>query len=196
MIIIQLKGGLGNQMFQYALYRALKKKGKTVKIDDVTGFVNDKLREPVLQGYGIDYERATKDEVIALTDSKMDIFSRIRRKLTGRKTFRIDEESGRFDPNILELENAYLVGYWQSEKYFADEAVQNEIKEAFEKRPQELMNDTVSWTLLQQIECCESVSLHVRRTDYVDAEHIQIHNICSRQDQKRISKCHVLYLYR
>ncbi|MBR4832480.1 MAG: hypothetical protein IKZ97_07640, partial [Butyrivibrio sp.] len=32
MIIIQLKGGLGNQMFQYALYRALKKKGKTVKI--------------------------------------------------------------------------------------------------------------------------------------------------------------------
>ena len=184
MIIIQLKGGLGNQMFQYALYRALKKKGKTVKIDDVTGFVNDKLREPVLQGYGIDYERATKDEVIALTDSKMDIFSRIRRKLTGRKTFRIDEESGRFDPNILELENAYLVGYWQSEKYFADEAVQNEIKEAFEKRPQELMNDTVSWTLLQQIECCESVSLHVRRTDYVDAEHIQIHNICSEKYYK------------
>lgn len=184
MIIIQLKGGLGNQMFQYALYRALKKKGKTVKIDDVTGFVNDKLREPVLQGYGIDYERATKDEVIALTDSKMDIFSRIRRKLTGRKTFRIDEESGRFDPNILELENAYLVGYWQSEKYFADESVQNEIKEAFEKRPQELMNDTVSWTLLQQIECCESVSLHVRRTDYVDAEHIHIHNICSEKYYK------------
>ncbi len=184
MIIIQLKGGLGNQMFQYALYRALKKKGKTVKIDDVTGFVNDKLREPVLQGYGIDYERATKDEVIALTDSKMDIFSRIRRKLTGRKTFRIDEESGRFDPKILELENAYLVGYWQSEKYFADEAVQNEIKEAFEKRPQELMNDTVSWTLLQQIECCESVSLHVRRTDYVDAEHIHIHNICSEKYYK------------
>lgn len=184
MIIIQLKGGLGNQMFQYALYRALKKKGKTVKIDDVTGFVNDKLREPVLQGYGIDYERATKDEVVALTDSKMDIFSRIRRKLTGRKTFRIDEESGRFDPNILELENAYLVGYWQSEKYFADESVQNEIKEAFEKRPQELMNDTVSWTLLQQIECCESVSLHVRRTDYVDAEHIHIHNICSEKYYK------------
>lgn len=184
MIIIQLKGGLGNQMFQYALYRALKKKGKTVKIDDVTGFVNDKLREPVLQGYGIDYERATKDEVIALTDSKMDIFSRIRRKLTGRKTFRIDEESGRFDPNILELEKAYLVGYWQSEKYFADESVQKEIKEAFEKRPQELMNDTVSWTLLQQIECCESVSLHVRRTDYVDAEHIHIHNICSEKYYK------------
>ena len=110
MIIIQLKGGLGNQMFQYALYTALKNRGKTVKIDDETGFVNDKLRVPVLSGYGIKYDKATKDEIVALTDSKMDIFSRIRRKLTGRKTFRIDEVSGRFDPKILELEDAYLVG--------------------------------------------------------------------------------------
>ena len=122
MIIIQLKGGLGNQMFQYALYTALKNRGKTVKIDDETGFVNDKLRTPVLAGYGIDYDKATKEEVVALTDSKMDIISRIRRKLTGRKTFRIDEVSGRFDPKILELEDAYLVGYWQSDKYFSQES--------------------------------------------------------------------------
>ena len=57
MIIIQLKGGLGNQMFQYALYTALKNRGKTVKIDDETGFVNDKLRVPVLSGYGVEYEK-------------------------------------------------------------------------------------------------------------------------------------------
>ena len=194
MIIIQLKGGLGNQMFQYALYRALKKKGKVVKIDDVTGFINDKLRKPVIAGYGLEYEKATKEEVVALTDSKMDIFSRIRRKLTGRKTFRIDEESGRFDPKILELDDAYLVGYWQSEKYFTDESVQNEIREAFERRPQELMNDTVSWTLLQQIECCESVSLHVRRTDYIDEEHKHIHNLCSEKYYKNaINKIREVY---
>ncbi|MBP3280065.1 MAG: alpha-1,2-fucosyltransferase, partial [Butyrivibrio sp.] len=88
MIIIQLKGGLGNQMFQYALYTELKHRGKEVKIDDVSGFVDDKLRVPVLDRFGVEYERATKDEVIAITDSKMDIFSRIRRKLTGRKTYR------------------------------------------------------------------------------------------------------------
>ena len=41
------------------------------------------------------------------------------------------------------------------------------------------MHDSVSWTTLQQIECCESVSIHVRRTDYLDAEHIKIHNLCS-----------------
>ena len=184
MIIIQLKGGLGNQMFQYALYTALKNRGKTVKIDDETGFVNDKLRVPVLSGYGVEYEKATKEEIVALTDSKMDIFSRIRRKLTGRKTFRIDEVSGRFDPKILELEDAYLVGYWQSDKYFANEDDIRAIRLAFEKRPQEIMADDVSWTMLQQIECCESVSLHVRRTDYIDAEHKHVHNLCSEKYYK------------
>ena len=179
MIIIQLKGGLGNQMFQYALYRELIHRGKTVKIDDETGFVNDKLRIPVLQRFGIEYEKATPEEIIALTDSKMDLFSRIRRKLTGRKTFRIDETEGIFDPKILELENAYLVGYWQSDKYFSSPEVAAEIQETFGKRPQEIMHDSVSWTTLQQIECSESVSIHVRRTDYLDEEHIKIHNLCS-----------------
>ncbi|MCR5672060.1 MAG: alpha-1,2-fucosyltransferase [Butyrivibrio sp.] len=179
MIIIQLKGGLGNQMFQYALYLALKKKGRQVKIDDWTGFEQDELRTPVLQGWGIEYERATPEEVVALTDSKMDIFSRIRRKLTGRKTFRIDEESGKFNPHILEVEDAYLVGYWQSDKYFKDPEVIAQLREDLEKRPQELMQDATSWSTLQQIECCESVSLHVRRTDYIDEEHIHIHNICT-----------------
>ncbi len=99
MIIIQLKGGLGNQMFQYALYKELKHRGKEVKIDDVNGFIGDELRVPVLQRFGVEYDRATKEEIVKLTDSKMDIFSRIRRKLTGRKTFRIDEMEGLFDPH-------------------------------------------------------------------------------------------------
>ncbi|WP_026517353.1 alpha-1,2-fucosyltransferase [Butyrivibrio sp. MC2021] len=184
MIIIQLKGGLGNQMFQYALYKELQIRGKEVKIDDVTGFVDDKLRIPVLQRFGIEYEKATKEEVVKITDSRMDIFSRIRRKLTGRKTFRIDEESGKFNPDILELNDAYLVGYWQSDKYFRDERVISQLHNDFQKRPQEVMTDSASWATLQQIECCESVSLHIRRTDYIDAEHNHIHNLCTEKYYK------------
>ncbi|WP_034445545.1 alpha-1,2-fucosyltransferase [Butyrivibrio sp. AE2032] len=184
MIIIQLKGGLGNQMFQYALYKELQHRGKEVKIDDVNGFIGDELRVPVLGRFGVEYDRATQEEVVALTDSKMDIFSRIRRKLTGRKTFRIDELEGLFDPHILEVENAYLVGYWQSEKYFSSPEVIAQIQEVFGKRPQEIMHDSVSWSTLQQIECSESVSIHVRRTDYLDAEHIKIHNLCSEKYYK------------
>ncbi len=184
MIIIQLKGGLGNQMFQYALYKSLKKRGKEVKIDEVTGFENDKLRTPVLSGWGAEYEKASKKEIVDITDSKMDIFSRIRRKLTGRKTHRIDEESGKFNPAILDMDEAYLVGYWQSDKYFCDKEVIDEIKKTFEKRPHDLMTNAFSWSTLQQIECCESVSLHVRRTDYIDEEHNHIHNICTEKYYK------------
>ena len=184
MIIIQLKGGLGNQMFQYALYRELKHRGREVKIDDWTGFEGDKLRVPVLDRFGIEYDRATKEEVIDITDSKMDIFSRIRRKITGRKTFRIDEKEGIFEPEILEVTHAYLVGYWQSDKYFPSSEVIEEIREVFGKRPQEIMHDSVSWSTLQEIECCESVSIHVRRTDYLDEEHIKIHNLCSEEYYK------------
>ena len=188
MIIIQLKGGLGNQMFQYALYRELKYRGKEVKIDDVNGFIGDKLRVPVLDRFGVQYEKATPEEIIALTDSKMDLWSRIRRKLTGRKTFRIDEVEGIFDPKILETDKAYLVGYWQSEKYFSSPEVMEQIHNAFAKRPQEIMNDSVSWSTLQQIECCESVSIHVRRTDYLDMEHIKVHNLCSEKYYKNAIK--------
>ncbi len=188
MIIIQLKGGLGNQMFQYALYRELKSRGKEVKIDDETGFVNDDLRVPVLDRFGIEYERATKEEVVELTDARMDLWSRIRRKLTGRKTTRIDEVSGMYDPRIMEVETAYLVGYWQSDKYFPTPSVIEELKDTFGKRPQEIMKDSVSWTTLQQIECCESVSIHVRRTDYLTQEHIKVHNLCSEKYYKNAIK--------
>lgn len=36
MIIVQMSGGLGNQMFQYALYKQLVAMGKTVRVDDET----------------------------------------------------------------------------------------------------------------------------------------------------------------
>ena len=193
MIIIQLKGGLGNQMFQYALYKELQSRGKLVKIDDVTGFIGDELRIPVLHRFGIKYDKASKEEVVAITDSKMDIFSRIRRKLTGRKTFRIDELSGMYDPTIFEKEDAYLVGYWQSEKYFPHEDVIKELRKTFELRPQDIMADSLSWSVLQQIECCESVSLHIRRTDYIDPEHIKVHHICTEKYYKsaidKVRKC-------
>ena len=50
MIIIRLQGGLGNQMFQYALYRSLKAHGKEVKIDDVSGYEHDEKRVVMLEG--------------------------------------------------------------------------------------------------------------------------------------------------
>ncbi|MCR5101823.1 MAG: alpha-1,2-fucosyltransferase, partial [Butyrivibrio sp.] len=79
MVIIELSGGLGNQMFQYALYKQLKADGKEVKIDDFSGYKEETKRVPSLGMFGINYNKASEQEVINMRDAKMDIFSRIRR---------------------------------------------------------------------------------------------------------------------
>lgn len=135
MIIVQLSGGLGNQMFQYALYLALGAEGREVRIDETTEYgEHERLRHPELrEDFGAQlpsYRIATREEIVELTDSYMDFLSRVRRKLTGRRTKLYAERKPYvFDPAVLGLTEAYLTGCWQSERYFAD--VKQEVRQAF-----------------------------------------------------------------
>ncbi len=72
MVGVQLSGGLGNQMFEYALYLKLKSMGKDVRIDDVTCYgAQEKQRVNQLSVFGVSYERMTKQEYEQITDSSM-----------------------------------------------------------------------------------------------------------------------------
>lgn len=44
MIIIRMAGGLGNQMFQYALYEKLRSMGKEVKFDDINEYRGERAK--------------------------------------------------------------------------------------------------------------------------------------------------------
>lgn len=195
MVIIQLAGGLGNQMFQYALYLQLKSLGKIVKIDDVSGFVQDAQRDQALKYFDIEYERPTAEELILMLDSSMLPWARVRRKLFGRKKKSYFEADKRYHPEIMEWDDIYLEGYWQTEKYFAK--VAQEVREAYNtdrlfenvcrhmcaaERKQEIpeceyesdvhlaAQGAGARTLedyLSQISATESVSVHVRRGDYL-----------------------------
>ena len=190
MVILQLSGGLGNQMFQYALCLELMHRGRGVKIDDVTGYgPQEKLRSPLLADvFGIDYPRASAEEITAITDSYMDLFSRIRRKLTGRRTKLYHEgEPYRFDPKVMELTETYLVGCWQSEAYFS--SVREEVRAAFRfplQRLSERSREAAAQILgtagnadLSGADGLENgngstapVSVHVRRGDYLNAVNV------------------------
>ena len=102
MIIIMLSGGLGNQMFQYALYCRLQELGRVVKMDEDNGFIDDPNgRRPVLKEvFGIEYEVASKKEIRDLLDSHKDPFSIARRKLFGRKSKNYQEKDGNFDEYV------------------------------------------------------------------------------------------------
>lgn len=173
MVIIQLAGGLGNQMFQYALYLQLKSLGRDVKIDDVSGFVEDRQRVPVLAPFGAVYERAERKELRKMLDSSPLLHARIRRKLCGRRKKSYFEEDKRYRPAVLEWDDIYLEGYWQTEKYF--KPVSKQVREIFDAdrlRPylEERLSETGRRILedwQEKIAGTESVSVHIRRGDYL-----------------------------
>ncbi|MDR2599836.1 MAG: alpha-1,2-fucosyltransferase [Oscillospiraceae bacterium] len=72
MIIVLFKGGMGNQMFQYAFYKKLSTLFNDVKIDNITYYYFDKTHNAYcLDGiFSIDTKIATVDEIIALTGYK------------------------------------------------------------------------------------------------------------------------------
>lgn len=130
MVIVQFSGGLGNQMFQYALYLQLQSLGREVKIDDASGFLGDAQRSPALAPFGISYERPTQKELRQMLDSSLLPWHRVRRKLFGRKKKAYFEESKLFLPQVFTWDDIYLEGYWQSWKYF--QAVEEKVRAAFD----------------------------------------------------------------
>lgn len=136
MIIIRMSGGLGNQMFQYALFLQLQKLGRSVSFDDVSQYDEEafrdsgqKRRPKRLHVFGIEYPTASREEVARLTDGSLSLSSRIRRKLTGRRTLEKDDSDFIFDPSFLQLEDGYFCGGFQSPKYF--EGCEEEVRRAF-----------------------------------------------------------------
>lgn len=172
MNIIRMSGGIGNQMFQYALYLKLTSMGKEVKFDDVTEYKLDNARPIMLSVFGIEYPKASEEEIIAITDASMALMSRLRRKMFGRESGEYHEASTDYDPQVLVRENAYLCGCFQSEKYFKD--IEQTVREAFRFR-----NVTIPVGIQKQIKEYEkqiaesqSVAIHIRRGDYLSAAEV------------------------
>ncbi len=169
MIIVRLMGGLGNQLFQYALGRRLAlERGVQVKFDPKF-FAVVKDRPYALDNFKTKVEFASDMEVDDvkgknLTGLRRRIFFKWQDQLPYFKRRYVKEAFFGFDPKILEVGKiAYLEGYWQTEKYF--EPVANDLrKELTPLNP--LAPEAMKWD--EQIAYApESVSIHLRRGDYV-----------------------------
>jgi len=166
-----MTGGMGNQMFQYALYLKYKSLGVEAKFDDFTEYVNRSNARPIeLSVFDIDYPVATREDYCEYTDSFKDPFSRIRRLLTGRKSREYSEIICTFDEEVLKQDKAYITGYFQSEKYFAD--IKEEVLRAFTFNEKTIKESEVILTkngLLPDdlLSDREYVGIHIRRGDYL-----------------------------
>lgn len=162
MIVVRIIGGLGNQMFQYAFYKCLKEKYENVKCD-IQGYEKYKLHNgfDLENVFDIQLDKASIAEIEQLTNSyKTNIISKVIRKVFGDKSSHIVEN--KFELNLMQSnKNYYLDGYWQTEKYFGG---QHELRKDFKFK--EDSNHTYVQTE-EMIKSSNSVSLHVRRGDYL-----------------------------
>jgi len=180
MIIAKLMGGLGNQLFQYAVARHLGViHGRDIKVD-TSFFETYDLHAYSIGPFNIQENIASSDEVKALTVRKKGItggvMNRVLQRSPGACATHIREKHFHYDQAILRLpDNVYLDGYWQSEKYFL--GISEIIRQEFRvKTPQtgkdkELAERWISKT--------DSINLHIRRGSYLLPPYNSYHGTCA-----------------
>lgn len=181
MILAKLRGGLSNQMFQYAAARRLAHHHQTDVRIDASWYETQRDATPrrfELTQLCISGELATRWETIGMDGVRSarlyELPVALYRKVRPRYRF-VAERTFRFDPRILELpDDVCLFGYWVSERYFAD--IEDIIRKEFHFRASPSPENTAR---LEQLRSCESVAVHVRRGDYAsDPQLREIHGLC------------------
>lgn len=178
MIIVEVTGGLGNQMFQYALYRRLQLLGKDVKLDLSFYHTKQTLRKFELGIFKLPLQVADQREICCLKGYTNDA-SRIQKAFTTRIykhscIYTEDLDKGCQDM-VLQKDSVYLSGYWQNECYFKE--IRNRILEDF-TFPKEVTDRKQD--MVRQMKGSNSVSVHVRRGDYLQSGNAGIYGgICT-----------------
>jgi hypothetical protein len=180
MIIINMMGGLGNQMFQYAAAKHLSMiNNTTIKIDasNFGKLTSNKEHNFQLNCFNITAQQAFKKEIKKYKTPKSslsNIFDFITRTLTpnasNRKLDLLYEEpdGSEFRHGFFELgPDKYLIGYFNSYKYFV--SIRKILIEEY--TPQKNISIKAR-EIIKQIENTNSVSIHIRRGDYVDDPNI------------------------
>jgi glycosyl transferase family 11 len=207
MIIVKLMGGLGNQMFQYAFGKRLALKHNTpLKLDqsrlyDVTIKTKYTVRKFGLEEFNINASAASEQELKKYHRGKAGM---LRDLVLLHLPFRINNLYVRepyfnfFKKALKAPKDAYLDGYWQSEKYF-DNISECLLQDFSLKTALEGENKR----LAEKIEKENSVSIHVRRGDYVSMTvNTALFEVCDAEyylkaidEMKKLEKQPVLYIF-
>jgi hypothetical protein len=182
MIIVQILGGLGNQMFQYAAGRALAEKLHQPLRLDVSKFDNYRLHN----GFQLSRTFVGTMELAAPEDLQRVLGWRV---IPPLKRLLLWPEFSMLRGNRFVVEphfqywaeinqvppNTFLIGYWQTEKYF--KSIEPNIRADFVfGQPMSQKNRQIADEITQS----NAISLHVRRGDYVqNTKTFATHGVCS-----------------
>lgn len=172
MIIVKLKGGIGNQLFQFAFGRALALYRADELYFDLSLLTED-IPNTTPRPFKLKYLTNYK----FFENNSIDSFNEIVKR---KKAIQIDDNFSKdqLDAfiNDVEIEAIYLDGYFQNEFYFYPflDHIKNEINALLDFHYQlSGINDNKIISSTQP-----TVSIHIRRTDYLKPSTLRVHGIC------------------
>jgi len=182
MIVTRLMGGLGNQMFQYAAGLALAKRHETPLLIDLSFLQTDAAGQYTQRRFELDVfkapiEFASAEQLLHFGENQANSLIRKIKKFMGAPVPEIfREKNSRYDAELRFCSaDTLLIGFWQSEKYFRH--ISPLIREAFTFRDEFVME---ARSIEEGLSGATSVSVHVRRGDYVNNKAAgDFHGICS-----------------
>ncbi len=181
MIIVRLKGGLGNQLFQYATARHLAHLNNSELFLD-TSYFEFKADRPAwkyeLGAFNIKAEIAEEQLLKDFHAGKYSGTEKLISKIVPfHKYKKYKYEGFGYNEQVLELKgNYYLSGYFQSHKYF--KPITDILKEELTLK-EEYIPKANEW--LDDMKNKLSVAVHIRRCDYIrNLSSMEAHGLCSK----------------
>ncbi len=183
MIITRLQGGLGNQMFQYAIAKKLALLYNTkVVLDttylDTTYYDGNTIRKYSLGIFEFNSTRVSNNELylfgIENDTFRPSLYYRFLKKNINPVI--VKEKQLNYDAEVFTKANkyTYLDGYWQTEKYFSD--IRDQLMLDFTVK-KILEGDNLKFS--KHIQAVNSVSIHIRRGDYLTSPiAYNTHGVC------------------
>lgn len=168
MKIVRLSGGLGNQMFQFALYEALRRQHPEEQVYvDLHGFKGYKKHRgfELPKVFCVAYQEATLGEIakIAYPYPNYCTWRWLSRILPTRSTMLKEKPEFTIEPEALTREkDTYYDGYWQHEEYF--DAIREDILKLYNFPDFDDVQDKEAARIASESNSC---CIHIRRGDYL-----------------------------
>jgi len=173
MIIVRLKGGMGNQMFQYALGIKLAEELNTAFKLDLSSLLDRSKGEFVYRNYDLSIFKVNDSLLMGegflktIYKPKIPRITKMVRQYINKGKIFIKEKYFHFEPDLIlnPTDNAIYEGWFQSPKYF--EGVEDKIRKEFQFKSSILAS---SQPLLNKIKNTNAICLNVRRTDFLKVD--------------------------
>ncbi len=170
MLIIRLKGGLGNQMFQYAFGRALAEKRNEPLFLDTSIFGNEPKRDTP-RHYSLDCFNIKALLADPLLTARFNTKTAILLRKIKRRVLRLNDFT--YHPSLAHSKSQFMEGFWNNEKYFRgiSDLIRHEftLKKGLGATAEKIASDIIKSK--NSSEKKQTVSVHVRRGDYVSNQY-------------------------